>query len=452
MGTTERLAKFIVDFDFSQLKARDIEQVKTSIMDTIGVVLVGAKGPVGTIMTDYVKQMGGNPQARLIGSGIRTSVINAALANGTFAHGDDYDAHPHTSVIMLPVAMALGEYLKLSGKKILEAYAVGWEVRVRLNSGLGNVQFKAGFHSAPLQGTMGAAAEAAKLLGLNVTQTRAAMGIAASLASGIMQNFGTYTKPLHGGHAASSGMKAAFLASKGFTGDPDVLEGPKGYFYVYGQEQADIKRVTENLGKRPLAIADANAFNVKRWPNCYANHPPIAAILHLIEKYDVKPEQVNAIEVLTFTKPPAALIRTNPQRGFEGKFSMQYSIATALVDRKVDLNSYSDEKLARPMIQQLMKKVTVTQHPDTVDLPPALFWEYPFQGVIITLRLDDGRVLSEREDHEHDLKGEEIYAKYRENARIGGVTAKDTERSMELIKGLEDLKDVTELVDTVVSE
>jgi len=202
----------------------------------------------------------------------------------------------------------------------------------------------------------------------------------------------------------------------------------------------------------PLAIADANAFNVKRWPNCYANHPPIAAILHLIEKYDVRPEQVNAIEVLTFTKPPAALIRTNPQRGFEGKFSMQYSIATALVDRKVDLNSYTDEKLTRPMIQQLMKKVSVAQHPDTADLPPALFWEYPFQGVIITLRLNDGRVLSEREDHEHDLKGEEIYAKYRENARIGGVTAKDTERSIELINGLENLKDVTKLVDTVVSE
>jgi 2-methylcitrate dehydratase PrpD len=450
MGSTEKIARFVVDFDFSKLPASGMEQIKLSILDTLGVALVGAKGHIGAIMSDFVKEMGGNPQARLIGSGIKTSVLNAALVNGTMAHAEDYDTMPHCGVVLVPTALILGEQLKLSGKKVLEAYAVGFEVGHRMR-GLGAIA-EAGFHSTSLLYTMGAAAEAGKLLALDVDQTRAALGIAASLASGIMQNFGTYTKPLHGGHAASSGMKAAILASKGFTGDPDVLEGRKGYFYVYGQEQADIKRVTENLGKMPLAIADANAFNVKRWPNCYANHPPIAAILHLIEKYDVKPEQLNAIEVLTFTKPPAALIRTNPQRGFEGKFSMQYSIATALVDRKVDLNSYTDEKLARPMIQQLMKKVTVTQHPDTVDLPPALFWEYPFQGVMITLRLNDGRVLSEREDHEHDLKGEEIYAKYRENARIGGVTAKDTERSMELIKGLEDLKDVTKLVDTVVSE
>ncbi len=451
MGTTEKLAKFIVDFDVSQLTARDIEQTKTSILDTIGAMLVGAKGPVGSILTDYIKQIGGSSQARLIGSGIKTSVINAALANGTFAHGEDYDAHPHTSVIMLPVALALGEYRKLSGKKILQAYAVGWEIRVRLNRGQGNVQFKAGFHSTPLQGTLGAAAEAAKLLGLNVTQTRAALGIAASMASGIMQNFGTYTKPLHGGHAASSGLEAAILAAKGFTGDPDVLEAPKGYFYVYGHEQADIRRLTENLGKPPLAIGEANAFNVKRWPNCYANHPPIAAVLSLIEKHHVKPEEVKAIDVVTFAKPPAALIRTNPQRGFEGKFSMQYSIATALADGKVDLGSYTDEKLARPLVQQLMKKITVSQHPDTVDLPPSLFWEYPFQGVIITLRLNDGRVLSEREDHEHDLKGEEIGAKYWENASMGGISSKDIGHSIELIKGLEDVGNITELMDTVVS-
>jgi 2-methylcitrate dehydratase PrpD len=449
MGTTQKVAKYVVDFSIDQMTAREIQQVKTSILDTIGVVLVGSKGPVGTIMTDYIKLMGGNPHARLLGSGIKTSVVNAVLANGTFAHADDYDAHPHTSILMLPPALALGEYLKLSGKKILEAYAVGWEIRVRINNSLGNVQFKAGYHSTPLHGTVAAAVEAAKLMGLSVDETRAAMGISASMACGIMQNFGTHTKPLHGGHASSSGVKAALLASKGFTGDPDVLEGRRGYFYVYGQQQADIRRLAETLGKVPLAIADENAFCVKRWPNCYANHPPIAATFTLIEKYDVKPEQIEAIEVLTFTKPPAALIRTNPQRGYEGKFSMQHSIATALVDRKVDLNSYTDEKLSRPIMQQLIKRMTVRQHPDTVDLPLSLFWEYPFQGVIITLKMNDGRVLTEREDHEHELKGKEILDKYQENCKIAGVNEKNMKRSMELVQGLEDVKDVTELVETV---
>jgi 2-methylcitrate dehydratase PrpD len=448
MGTTEKLAKFIVDFDFSQLTARDIEQIKTSIMDTIGVVLVGAKGPVGTIMTDYVKQMGGNPQARLIGSGIRTSVINAALANGTFAHGDDYDAHPHTSVIMLPVAMALGEYLKLSGKKILEAYAVGWEVRVRLNSGLGNVQFKAGFHSTPLQGTIGAAAEAAKLLGLNVAHTRAAMGIAASMASGIMQNFGTYTKPMHPGHTARCGMMAGILAKDGFTGDPDVLEGRLGFFYVFGDEHSDIRRVTENIGS-PLAIASHHVF-IKAWPCCLENHLALTAMFNLIEKYDVKPEQVEAIDVVQPGKGPGPSFRNYPKTGLEGKFSVQYNMATALVDRKVDVNSHTDEKLARPMIQDLIKKVTRVQHPDFVDLPVRLEGGKP-NFAIVTLRLKDGRVLSERVEQARELKREEVYAKYQENARIGGIGKDKIERTIQLIKGLENLKDVTELADTVVS-
>jgi 2-methylcitrate dehydratase PrpD len=443
MGSTEKIARFVVDFDFSKLPASGMEQIKLSILDTLGVALVGAKGHIGAIMSDFVKEMGGNPQARLIGSGIKTSVLNAALVNGTMAHAEDYDTMPHCGVVLVPIALILGEQLKLSGKKVLEAYAVGFEVGHRMR-GLGAIA-EAGFHSTSLLYTMGAAAEAGKLLALDVDQTRAALGIAASLASGIMQNFGTDTKALHGGHAARSGIQAALLAKKGFTGDPDVLEGPKGFFYVFGQEQADIKRVTENLGKS-LAIAESNLF-FKAWPNCGANHGPLTAIFPLIEKYDIKPEQVNAIEVVTFSKPPGALLRNNPQRGFEGKFSLQYNMATALVDRKVDLNSYTDEKLARPLIQDLMKKVTAVQDPEMADLPLRLQGEGDF--FIVTLKLKDGRVLSQREGRGRQLKGEEIYAKYRENAKIGGIAVNKIERSIELIKGLENLKDVTELMDAV---
>lgn len=123
--------------------------------------------------------------------------------------------------------------------------------------------------------------------------------------------------------------------------------------------------------EQPLAIA-GKKLHVKAWPNCASNQPALTAIFHLIERYDVKPEQVDAIEVVTSWKPPGSLHRSSPKRGLEGKFSMPYSMATALVDRKVDVNSYTDEKLARPMIQDLMKKVTFTQDPGCVDLPPEL--------------------------------------------------------------------------------
>ena len=447
MGTTEKVARFIVDFNFSKLPARGLEQVKTSILDTIGTALLGAAGPIGAMMSDFVKEMGGNPQARLIRSGIKTSVLDAALANGTFAHADDYDdvgGIGHPGAIFTPTALALGEQLKLNGKKILEAYAVGYEVGNKMRS-LGEVQAEGGFHSTSLLGTLGVTAESAKLLDLDIPKTRAALGIAASLASGIMQNAGMYAKPLHAGHTARSGILAALLAQKGFTGDPDVLEGPRGFFYVYGQKQADIKRVTENLGKTLTIVEDKLLF--KAWPSCWGNHPPLTAILSLIDQYDIKPEQVNAIEVVRSSKPPGPLIRTHPQRGFEGKFSLQYHMATALVDRKVDLNSYTDDKLARPMIQDLMKKVTVVQDPKCANLPLRLQGDSMF--CVVTLRLNDGRVLSQREGRGKELEGEEIYAKYRENARIAGMESNKIERSIELIKGLEDLKDVTELMDTV---
>ena len=447
MGTTEKVARFVVDFDFSKLPPSGIEQIKISILDTIGVALVGAAGPIGAIMSDFVKEMGGNRQARLIGSGIRTSSLDAAQANGTLAHAEDYDdvgGFGHPGVVLTPPALALGEQWKLPGKKILEAYAAGFEVGNRMRS-LGEVQGQRGFHSTSLLGTMGAAAESAKLLDLDIAQTRAALGIAASLASGIMQNAGMYAKPLHGGHAARSGILAALLARKGFTGDPDVLEGARGFVYVFGQQQADVKRIAENLGK-PLAIAESK-FLIKAWPCCWGNHPSLTAILRLIEQYDIRPDQVNSIEVVRSSKPPGPLIRTYPQRGFEGKFSLPYHMATALVDRKIDLGSYTDEKLARPVIQNLMKKVKVCQDPELADLPLSLQGESMY--VIVTLRLNDGRVLSQREGRGKELEGEEVYAKYRDNARIGGVAANKIERSIELVKGLEHLRDVSELMDAV---
>jgi 2-methylcitrate dehydratase PrpD len=451
MGTTEKLAKFIVDFDFSKLPASGMEQMKISLLDTLGTALVGSTRPMATIMSNFVKKMGGNPQARLIGSGMKTNVLDAALANGSFAHYEDYDDvddFGHPAVVLTPPVIALGEQLKVSGKKIMEAYAVGFEVGSKIRNGLGMGAARKGFHMTSLFGTMAAAAETAKLLGLNVAQTRAAMGISASMASGIMQNFGTYTKPMHPGHTARCGMMAGILAKDGFTGDPDVLEGRLGFFYVFGDEHSDIRRVTENIGN-PLAIASHHVF-IKAWPCCLENHLALTAMFNLIEKYDVKPEQVEAIDVVRPGKGPGPSFRNYPKIGLEGKFSVQYNMATALVDRRVDVNSHTDEKLARPMIQDLIKKVTRVQHPDFVDLPLRLEGGQP-NFAIVTLRLKDGRILSERVEQARELKGEEVYAKYQENARIGGIGKDKIERTIELIKGLENLKDVTELVDTVVS-
>ncbi|MFC1966923.1 MmgE/PrpD family protein [Chloroflexota bacterium] len=450
MGTTEKVANFIVEFDFNDIPEKGIDQAKSSILDTIGTALVGSAGPVGTILANFVTEMGGNPQARLIGKGIRTSILDAALANGAFAHVDDYDdmgSIGHAGAVFTPPALALGEHLQLSGKKLLEAYAVGFEIGYKLRTSMGEVQNEGGFHSTALFGTVGAAAESAKLLGLDIAKTRVALGIAASLAFGIMQNFGTYTKPLHAGNAARNGILAAILAKKGLTADPDILEGPRGFFCVFGQQQSVISQMTQNIGK-PLAISEYGV-RIKPWPCCGGNNEALTAILHLIEQHDIKPDEVNNINVATSWKPPGSTIRINPRNGFEGHFSLQYNMALALLDRKIDLDSYSDEKFSRPAMQDLIKKVNVIWHPDCVDRPLRLQSESRF--AIVTLNLKDGRVISEQIDTENrkHLVGEEIYDKYTANAKIGGVPENNIERSIELIKRLEELKDIKELMDIV---
>jgi 2-methylcitrate dehydratase PrpD len=450
MGTTEKVARFIVDFEFNQVPPKGIEQAKMSILDTIGTALVGAAGSLGAILRDFVKEAGGTPQVRLIGNGIRTSILNSALANGTFAHADDFDDHAsfgHAGVVLTPPLLALGEHLRIPGKKILEAYAVGFEVGDKLRGCLGGVEIQGGFHSTSLLGTLCAAAESAKLLGLGVDQTRAALGIAASLASGIVQNFGTQAKPLHAGHAARNGVMAAVLAKKGFTGDPDILEGSRGFVYVYGQQQADIKRMTENLG-RPLAIA-GHGVTIKPWPFCGANQEAMTAILRLIDRHDVTPEQVDAIQVATPSKPPGVVIRPHPRNGLEAKFSLPYTLATALVDRKIDLDTYSDEKFRRPIVQDLMRRVDHVWHKDFRDRPLRLQGEVRF--ALVTLRLKNGQVLSEQSDvsDRKNLRGDEIYAKYKDNAGRGGIELKKVERAIQIMKSLEDLEDMTELMDNV---
>lgn len=451
MGTTEKIARFITEFQFDKIPPRGIEQSKMSMLDTIGTALLGSKGEAGGIITRFVKQMGGNPQARLIGNGLKTSVEQAALANGTFAHADDFDdtgPFGHPGAFLTASLLTLGEWLKLPGKSIIEGYAIGFEIGSRLAKSLGNI-VHAGYHSSCLLGTMAAAAESAKLLGLDVNKTRTALGIAASLASGVMENFGSYTKPFHAGHTSRNGITAALLAREGLTANLDILEGARGFFYVYGQEQASIARMTEHLGKI-LAIAE-ESIRIKPWPCCGGNHEALTAMLRIMEKHPIQADEVDSIEVATSWKPPGPCLRTEMSRAFEGKFNLTYNMASVLVDRKIDLGTYREEKFRRPGVQSLMSRVNYVQHPDRRDKPQSLQSESRF--AVVTLKLKDGRVLSEHQGVEgrKTLVGEEALAKYRINAEIGGLSPRQIERSIELMDKLETVSNITVLMDTVTA-
>ena len=441
MGTTEKLAQFIVETGYENIPAPAVHAAKRAIIDTLGVMLVGSQEAAGKVITSFVRSLGGEPRAWVVGAGFRTSSPNAALANGTMAHAIDYDdvglfGKPTGSV--LPTVLALGEDLKASGQAVLEALILGIEIGSKLS--LGTNTRAMGFHPTAVFGTMGTAAAAAKLLGLDIEQTRMVLGLASSHAIGMSRNRGTMTKPYHQGKAAQSGVVSAMLVKEGFTAAPDLIEGRVGFYNAFGGDDGNDSKVTDNLGNPYSIISPGIA--VKKYPACYVTHRAIDAMLQLQDKHQISPDDVAEIECQAGSTVASILVYNEPVNYLQAKFSMQFCLATALVERKVGLLEVTNEKVNDPKIKQLMKRVRLNlgDEPST-------------QRDIVTVRLKDGKEYSlgvdrARGSAEIPLTDEEIISKYRDCAGI--IMPKDkVEQALELMLNLEQLRQISELMDIV---
>src|SRR5437870_640061 len=220
MNVTGKIAQFVVDTKYEKIPPKAIETAKTAILDCLGVALAGSKEEDAKICAQIARQEGAREEATVIGQKLKTSALHAALANGTAAHALDFD---HSFTLMgqptapiIPAVFSLGDSLGASGRQIIEAYAAGFEVTGKLAYSLRDTPHD-GWHAPSTLGSFGAAAACAKLLRLNSSQIEMALGITASMASGIVGNFGTMTKPLHVGLGARNGVLAARLAQSGFT-------------------------------------------------------------------------------------------------------------------------------------------------------------------------------------------------------------------------------------------
>ena len=240
MGTTEeKIARFIVETRERDIPPEAIKAAKLGCFDCIGTMLAGAASSPGKIMAKFVKEAGGKPEATVLGTGVRTTPVLGALANGTLAHALDYDdmgggGFGHPTCLLLPPLISLGERMKISGKDILSAYVVGFKAGKAIASGCRYVQHERGFHKTSVFGVWAATAACARLLKLNVEQTIMAMGLAGSMVSaGIIQNFGTYTKGLHAGLADQHGVMACLLAQDGWKATDKVFESKLGFLHAF---------------------------------------------------------------------------------------------------------------------------------------------------------------------------------------------------------------------------
>ncbi len=457
MGVTQTMAEFIVKLKYDDIPDKAIDIAKGCILDCMGVALAGSQETGSKIVAEYVKELGAKPEASVIAGGFKTAAPFAAQANGASGHALDYDDYTlitrmgHPTVAIMPSVLALGEKNKMPGKKALEAYITGLEIGSKIMLGLQQNlgHFKAGWHATSTVGTVASAVACSKLLGLDVQKTRMAMGIAGTMSSGLRQSFGTMMKPFHAGFSGSKGIMAALLAQKGFTGDANILEGPIGFGKVFSAE-TDLNKMVEGLGN-PLDIIDPG-ISIKGYPCCAANHRHLDAILYLINKYDIKPADVVEVICLPSTSViPGELIHHRPKTALEAKFSLEYNMAVALLDRKAGLEQFTNERVAKPDVQALLQKVKY-EYPEVY---PEDVGDRPRSPNRVTIKLKDGRVVwhevtDAKGDPANPMTHDELSAKFRDCAQRV-LSARDIERFIELAWKLEAVEDVSQLMNILVS-
>ncbi|HEV3139862.1 MAG TPA: MmgE/PrpD family protein, partial [Vicinamibacterales bacterium] len=359
-------------------------------LDTVGVTLAGAREPVSCIVQQLVASEGGD-DCRVIGTSNRAGAIGAALAGGTAAHALDYDdmcfvslAHP--SAPLVAAAWAAAEIANASGRALLDAYVVGFEIEGRLGRAMNPRHYRRGWHCTSTLGTIGSAAACARLFGLDETRTAHAIAIAASSASGLKENFGTMVKPLHAGLAARSAVLAAELARAGMTASAAAIEGPQGFLAAFDSESPSLDAVIADLGTR-WEILDTG-ITVKLYPSCAATHPMLDALIDLQSRERFTAADVNTIEVGVDPITPTVLIYDHPASGLEGKFSLPFCAAAAVVNGCVGIETFDEAQLRDPRIASLQSRVTMRVD-KTLDASAP-----PLTQARVTVRLRDGRQLS----------------------------------------------------------
>ncbi|OGA51024.1 MAG: hypothetical protein A3G24_08385 [Betaproteobacteria bacterium RIFCSPLOWO2_12_FULL_62_13] len=365
------ITAFSTGLSFDDLPAAAIEAAKRSILDTLAVAVAGTRSRAGQSAINAFAARGGGGSATVMGTPFRAHPSIAALVNGTMAHALDFDDvwadddgvvawRGHPSVCVLPAVLAAGDAEGCDGATALLAYVIGVEIAGKLGTAFGPHLGRAGFHPTPILGTLATAAAVARVLGVDRERANVMLGLAATEASGLCRNFGTDTKPFHAGHAAQGGLQATLLAREGFTANSEAVTD---YLKVHsGPDEADAVAVLETLGKVYDIVAPG--LSIKKYPCCRFTHLPLDATFMLLEQ-----ERFDAsdLETLTIRIQPGAddaLIYKEPRTSLEGKFSMEYTLAAALLDGRVMLASFTDEMVLRPEVRALMKRVRTEYKPE----------------------------------------------------------------------------------------
>jgi len=453
---TAYVADFIVSTCAADIPADVARLGKRSVLDGIGLALAGAASTTGALIRRYLEAQGidGVGASTVIGADMRLPARFAAFANGVSIHADDYDDTQlavakdrvyglltHPTAPALPPVLALAERDGRSGRDLMLAYQVGVEVECKVAEAIFPRHYQQGFHSTATCGAIGAAAAAAKLLGLDRDAVRRALSLAASQAGGLRENFGTMTKPFHAGRAAEAGVFAAELAAIGFTASPIALEADRGFFRAAGGGY-DAEMIDGRLGN-PWTFSSPGV-SIKPHPSGSLTHPGMSVMLDLIRRHDLRPERVKRVAVGTNHNMPNALIHHRPRNELQAKFSMEFCMAILLLERKAGLEQFTDDVVNRSDVQALLQRVDFGVHPE------AEAAGFDKMTTIVEVELDDGTTVRGSADFgkgspANPMSDDELADKFGQCAQWGGFDRTHSQRMLDAIWRIDALADVREL-------
>ncbi len=436
MTTTRTLAEFIAETEFANLSPEAVDAAKIAILDGVANMVAGSVQELADIIGRYVREAGGSPQASVVGWGYQTNPPSAAFANGVFGHCLDYEIQgfppTHGTSSCLPAALALAEQHNVSGDRVITAYALGWEIQGRLRAASAPAT-RPGYHPPGLVGPLGGAASAAKTLSLDAEQTLMALGIAASRTGGLTANTGTMVKSTHPGNAARMGAEAGILASMGYTASDEALESPVGFAAALFGGEFDWDVATGGLGAS-WRLVDPG-YDIKRFPAQVYMQNVIEAALNLRDENGIG---AGDIEQATIHRQGRGHSGPAPRSGLDGKFSVEYCAAAALLDGRVGIDTFTDARRFSPDMEDMLGRVRVEP-------------EGPESGATrISSVLKNGTTVSAEcsafsGSASNPMSREQRLEKV-QDCFVRALSDANAERVLEMLENLERLDDVAELM------
>jgi 2-methylcitrate dehydratase PrpD len=444
---SQKLAAFAASLRYEHIPQKVIDEIKLHILDTLGIGLAASDLEYAHQILDTIRSWGGPRECTVMKYGDVLPVTSAVLANASFAHGLDFDdthteSITHASACVAPTALAVGEKLHADGKAVLAAAVAGYETMTRIGLAAPGGFHKHGYHATPICGTFAAGVIAGKLMGISVEALANTMGICGSQAAGLQAflDDGSWTKRLHAGWAAHSGVVAAQLAGRGFRGPATVIEGRYGVLASHlGQGEFDPGRILLHLGE----TWEASRIAMKPYPVCHFSHATMDSAKALMQEHHLHPDDI--VEGVALVPEKIVSIVCEPLKEkqapttvYGALFSLPFCIGTMVVYGTAGLDNFTEASIRDEKVLNIARKIRYQVS------PWPQFPRYFSGGLKLVLR--DGREVEHLEpinrgNPDHPLEPDDVRRKFRGNAS-GVLPADRIEQIFETIEKFERVPDV----------